>query len=329
MRDSLKNKCDLFANNYKDVSKYFKWTYSTNHRLGALMYTMEDRPIDVTSIDRCRKVIKENTGIFSQFKDTTNFITAVMLSLQTEPETVLKEALNVYDAMKKEKFHSSPYLVLAAMTIVLQTDPYHFHTVIRTARSYYDAMKEQHRFITSSDDYGFAALLALTDKSVHQAIREMEECYKFLKERFRYANAVQALSHILTFSELEVADKCTRVIELRQDLMVRNCKFGLGMELSFLGVVALLNESTVKIADEIADVNEYMKNKKGFGYWSVSKSERLMYAMALVCDDYLTDQKKNKMEMTLANNITGIILAQQMAMLSATSASTAAAASSV
>jgi hypothetical protein len=53
-----------------------------------------------------------------------------------------------------------------------------------------------------------------------------------------------------------------------------------------------------------------------------------MFAVALVCDDYLTDMKKNTMEMTLANNVTGILLAQQMAAMAAASGAAAAAASS-
>ena len=274
------------------------------------------------------RIIKDKTGVFSQFKDTTNFMSSVMLSLQADPEPMFKSALNVYDAMKHEGFHSSPYLVLAAISIALQADPYNYRRVITSAKSYYDAMKEEHKFITSSDDYGFAALLAMSEKPVHQAVKEMEDCYRILKGDFYGANAVQALSHVLTFSEEPAFAKCRRVAELNRALKDNKCKIGSGIELSFLGVIALLQEDTHKLVDEIAMVRDYLKSKKGFTSWAITNTERIMFAVALVCDDYLTGAKKNTLGYTLANNITGILIAQQMAVMAAASGAAAAAASS-
>jgi hypothetical protein len=219
---------------------------------------MENRVADAEAIDRCHKIIKDNTGVFSQFKDTTNFMSSVMLALQPEPEVMFKSILNVYDAMKKEGFHSSPYLVLAAISIALQSDPYDYQKVIISAKTYYDAMKEEHKFITSSDDYGFAALLAMTDKPVSQVVKEMENCYHILKGDFFGANAVQALSHVLTFSEEDAYSKCKRVAQLNKALKDRKCKIGAGIELSFLGVVALLGQDTELLAEEIKAVSDYL-----------------------------------------------------------------------
>ncbi len=317
MRDTLRYKCDLFADNYIELTKKFKWDYAINSMLGALLYSMENRAVDVEAIEHCRKVIKDNTGIFSRFKDTTYLMTSVMLSLQTEPETILKSAVGIFDDMKKEGFHSSPYLVLAAISIALQADPYNYHRIIISAKKFYLAMKEEHKFITSSDDYGFAALLALTDKSVSQAIREIESIYYLLKEDFSNSNAVQSLSHVLAFSEEDPTVKCRRVAELHQALKNRKCKLGTGIELSFLGVITLLQVDNKRLVDEITEVSEYLKGKKGFGSWTVSARERTMFSVALVCDDYLEDTKKSTMEIALVNNVAGILLAQQMAMMGA------------
>ena len=328
MKISLQDKCDLFTDNYYELMKKFKWNYTMNSRLGALLYTMDNRRVDIEGINRCRKVIKENTGVFSQFKDTTNFMTSVMLSLQPEPEAVLKGALNVYDTLKKEGFHASPYLVLAAVSVVLQADPYNYNKIIVSTKEYYDAMKVEHKLLTSADDYGFAALLAMTDKPVFQTIKEMEQCYINLKDSFSNHNSVQTLCQILTFSEDDPFVKCQRVVELHGALKKNKCKVGSGIELSFLGVIALLKEDSNKLADEILEVNEYLKDKKGFGNWSLTNAQRVMFALSIVCDDYLTDARKSTMEMALVNNITGILLAQQMATMAAASGAAAASASS-
>lgn len=328
MRDLIKNKCELFANNYKELSKNFKWGYPINNRLGALLYTMEDRTVDSEAINRCRKIIKDNTGVFSQFKDITNFIVSVMLSLHSEPEALFRGVLQVYNEMKKEGFHSSHYLVIAAASIAQQVDPNQYHQVVAAAKQHYDTMKEEHRWITSADDYGFAAMLALAEQPISQSAREIENCYRILKADYSYSNVVQALSQVLVFSEEDSASKCRRVYELYQALKRRKCKLGPGMEMSFLGVLALLKEDSDKLAEEIAEATDYLSSKKGFGYWSITSRERVLFTAALICNDYLGNVKKGLLKITMNNNIIEIIVAQQMAAIAATTAASAAAASS-
>ncbi|HWT73359.1 MAG TPA: DUF4003 family protein [Mobilitalea sp.] len=327
MRETVRNKCDLFADNYKELSKKFKWGYTINNKLGSLLYSMDNRAVDTDAISRCRKIIKDNTGVFSQFKDITNFTVSVMLSLHSEPEAVFKGALTVYNFMKLEGFHASHYLVIAATSIAQKAEPYYYQQIVREAKNHYTVMKEEHPWITSCDDYGFAALLALAQKPVSQSSREMKNCYRLLKESFSFSNAVQALAEVLVFSEEETAAKCKRVYELSQALKRRKCKLGPGMELSFLGVLALLKANSEQLADEIAEATQYLKNKKGFGYWSVTSRERVLFASALVCNDYLGSMNKEIMEMTINNNIIEIIVAQQVATIAAASASATAASS--
>lgn len=240
-----------------------------------------------------------------------------MLSFHTEPEAVFQNVLKVYADMKKEGFHSSPYLVLAAYAIVLEAAPLDYQRRITSARSYYNAMKEEHRFITASDDYCFSAFLAMTDHPAKENLLEMEKCFEKLKESFTHSNAIQSLSHVLTLSKDNTDMKCKRAEELYLALRKRKCRFGLGIELSFIGVSVLLDEDTEKLADEIAEVNDYLFSKKGFGNWSLIDKERMMYSIAIVCGSYFDVAKKNTMEMILANNITGIIRAQQVTVVTA------------
>ncbi len=317
MKETLRNNCDLFAENYYEMKKNFKWSNSISMRLGALLYVLENQTLDVREINRSRKIINDNTGALSQFKDITNFMVSVFLSFQKEPEASFKRILNTYDAMKKEGFHSSPYLILAAMSVVFQAEQEQYQQIITSARGYYNAMKAEHRFITTSDDYCYSALLAINGKPVSEDILEMENCYQRLKENFTHSNAIQSLSHILTLNSEPTDIKCKRVEDLYHALRRRKCKFGLGIELSFLGVVLLLDEESEKLADEIAEINEYLGSKKGFGTWSLIDKERIMYSIAIACSQYLDDAKKNTLELILANNITGIIRSKQVTTVTA------------
>lgn len=327
MREALQYKCDLFAKNYIDLNKTFKWNDSINNRLGALLYTMDNRAVDSEAISRCRKIIKDNTGIFSQFKDLTNFLVSVMLSLHSEPEASFKGILQVYGDLKAEGFHASHYLVLAATTVALHADSLKYKQIVMDAKKHYQAMKEDHRFITSYDDYGIAALLAMSELPVPQTEREMENCFRILKEDFFGSNAVQSLAQVLAFSEENYADKCRRVRELNNELRKRKCKFGSDIELSLLAVLSLLGEESMKLSEEIAELTEYLKEKKGFGGWSVSSKERLLFASALVCNEYL-QSGNDLVTITLSSSVISILLAQQMAVITASAVAASAAATS-
>ncbi len=317
MREALKNNCDLFVENYYELRKSFKWNNAINARTGALLCALEGRKADPLAINRCRKIISDNTSTISQFKDITNFMISIILTFQPEPEKVFGSALQVYRDMKKEGFHSSPYLVLAAFALVLEAEPQDHQKLITSARSYYNAMKEEHRFITGSNDYCYSALLAMNDKPAAENLVEMEHCFAKLSESFTHSNAIQSLSHIMTLSNEAVEVKCARAVELYQALRERKCRFGLGTELSFIGVSILLNEDIGRLADEVTEVDRYLSEKRGFGTWSVLHKERIMYAIAVVYGSHLNSVEKKTMEMILMNNITGIIRSQQVTTVTA------------
>jgi hypothetical protein len=157
----------------------------------------------------------------------------------------------------------------------------------------------------------------MMNKPVEQAEKEMEDCYQQLKTIFHHSNALQSLSHVLTLSNEDISARCKQVESFYQALRARKCKFGLGIELSFLGIILLLTEDIEKVADEIAEVDAYLNGKKGFGVWSLIDKERIMYSIALVCDKYLEADDRNTMKMILLNDITNILRAQQVTSITA------------
>lgn len=328
MRETLQEKCSLYVDNYLKLKDSFKWGYPLNNRLGALLYTMENLPADVAGIKSCREIIKANTSVFSQFQSLTSFMLAVTLSLKSDPENIIRDSLTIYESLKREGFHSSPYLVLAAASIAIYAEPGEYQACIIRAKAFFDAMKAEHRFLTTADDYSFAALLALSSKEVSPTIREMESCYHLLKEDFRNSNAVQSLAQVLSFQEENAQIKCKRVQELYLELKRRGLKFGLYIELPFLGVLSMLPTEINAIVDEVAEVDQYLKEIKGFGAWSITAKERLMFAAALVCDGFLTEAAKEGSEESLANHPSAVLLAQQAMTTAITTAIAAAAAAS-
>ena len=91
MRETMRDKCNLYADNYLKLKNSFKWEYTVNNRLGALLYTMENLSVDVVRIKNCREIIKENTSIFSYFQSFTSFMVSTMISLKSDSDVKIKD----------------------------------------------------------------------------------------------------------------------------------------------------------------------------------------------------------------------------------------------
>lgn len=325
----LVQRCDLFEKNYSLIRHNFKWEYATMCCLGALLYTNAGKEVDVLEIKKTKEIIKNNTGFFSAFKETTFFALATLLSLEENPEELFHKTIHIYNKMKTEGFYSSPYLTLASFQIAKQTEEFQVDAIIQRAKEFYAAIKKEHPFLTSTDDYGFAAMLATTDLSISETIREMETCYENLKPKFGVGNALQSLTHVLTIGEEHAIDKSERAKDIYDKLYEKGCKLSKYKELATLGILVLIKTDVETLTDDIKEVYNLLIEKKGLGKWSISKHERTMYASALIANAFINDQKKDAISNTLSNSLTSIVIAQQTAMIiAATSASAAAAASS-
>ncbi len=83
-------------------------------------------------------------------------------------------------------------------------------TEVQRVRDVHDEMKQHHRFLTGSDDYPAAALLACTDASPGEIGRRVEVFYEGLRDLgFKRGNALQTVSHILFFAPA-ADDLCMR-----------------------------------------------------------------------------------------------------------------------
>lgn len=72
--------------------------------------------------------------------------------------------LKIYDILRNE-FHSSPYLPLSAFVIsyISETDDY--ENVVKKSKDIYKKMKNEHPFLTSSEDSGYAAVNDIVEVS--------------------------------------------------------------------------------------------------------------------------------------------------------------------
>lgn len=322
MRDTLSALCGSFIENRDIIKSAFGLESAYLYPVCAAVFTDKRQRADAARLKYCWTVLKEQTGVFSNFRGIVKLVTLSMMAVDSDPEGKLRRALQVYEILK-ERFFSSQYLPVASMIFadLVQTDRY--EEISARTRRIYDLMKREHPFLTSGEDSVFAALLALSDRTEEQIVRETEACYMLLKPEFFSGNAVQSLSHVLALGGGSAEMKCRRTVELFHGLKDSGCRYGTSHELATLGVLAMLLADQQRVITDIVEVDGFLSTQKGYGFFGVGSRQRLMHAGMLVASDYI-GQDSTAMQSAAVGATISLIAAEQAAMCAAVAAAAAA-----
>ena len=321
MNERTLARCKNLIKNKETMKSAFAWEDGLTHLACAGIFINKEQTANEEMLLQCKDILKRNTGIFSNFKSTAKPMIVAMLAANENPQLLMERGLKVYDLLKEE-FMSSVYLPIAAMIIAQYADEARYAELAQRTRRIYKQMRADHPFLTSGEDSTFCALMALLDKPDEVLVGDAEECYKILKNNFFSSNAVQSLSHVLAMCDGEPENKCQKTMELFQKLKEAGHKYGTSYELPTLGVLAMADGNQDEIAAEMAEIDQWLSEQKGFGFFSsISAKQRLMYAGMIAQQDYINDKM---MQSAAVNGVISLIVAQQAAMCAAITASAAA-----
>ncbi len=320
MNERTLARCKNLIKNKETMKSAFAWEDGLTHLACAGIFINKEQTANEEMLLQCKDILKRNTGIFSNFKSTAKPMIVAMLAANENPQLLMERGLKVYDLLKEE-FMSSVYLPIAAMIIAQYADEARYAELAQRTRRIYKQMRADHPFLTSGEDSTFCALMALLDKPDEVLLGDAEECYKILKNNFFSSNAVQSLSHVLAMCDGEPENKCQKTMELFQKLKEAGHKYGTSYELPTLGVLAMADGNQDEIAAEMAEIDQWLSEQKGFGFFSsISAKQRLMYAGMIAQQDYINDKM---MQSAAINGVISLIVAQQAAMCAAITASAA------
>lgn len=325
MKNELQALCDLFIANRDAVKAAFKWDSHYFYPVCANIFTARGVAVEEERLLRCKEIIKEQTGIFSNFRGNVRPALASMLALAEDPDRKMAQATDYYQMLKTE-FWGSEYLALAAVLLTDLTDEAGLTEIIHRGKALYNRMKKEHPFLTSSEDSVFAALLAFSPRTDDQLIQDMEACYALLREKFSIGNSLQAVSHVLALSDRTPEGKCGRLMDLFDSLAQAGRKYGRYYELSTLASLAVQDADLAALTADILDADQFLSQQKGYGgFFGIEKKTRLMHAAMLVSDLNLPQNTTNAAAMT---GTLAMVIAQEMMMLAVITSSTAATAAS-
>ena len=320
MKDVLKNKLDTFAENRSIISKGFVLQRDELSTAAALVFTNAGRRPDIERIRECRKMLQDRTGLLSGFQGMVELILISKMSLQANPENYIDDVLAVYKQLRSNKLVEYYEEIMASMTLVESGRFAEKDSVIAKYKDIISRMKKEHPFITDHSDFSFVMLLALNEKDVDTIIAEMEECFRYMRENFHAGkDSVQGISEVFTLYDTDVKLKCDKAIEIYNLLKERGAKYGKNHEFASLAILANIDADKNALVEEIVEASDYLKQKKGFGNWSIGSSERLMFAAVATAGTY--DTNINNLGNTAANTI-AVIVAEEIEMMMITTAMT-------
>lgn len=322
MRDILRAGCELLADNRDMIHKNFVWNMDMMSITGAVIYTGEGKTADIQRIKECKTILKKHQGVFSEFRQNMEIPVLCKMALSDDPEGYLLKLINTYNVLHQGKIFGSEYMALTAISICDSKCEARVDEIVQKTRDLLKAMAKVHPFLTSEEDMAFAALLAMTNHSIDEIINETEYCFTYMKAKFAFHdNAVQSLSHVLTLCPGTPEEKCRRASAIYDALLTRHITYGKDYELASLGALVNIDMAPEELASEIADASEYLKNRKGFGDWSIGTRTRTMFAALLAAQAY--SPTSIAMDASVIGSALAIVIAEEVCMMAATMAVTA------
>ena len=281
MSKDFQNYCEQYVANKNLLTKNFAWSRDMINMSAALVLSDKNVSIDEEAAKTCEKIIKENKGALSEFRDHVKVPLICKMLASGNPEEYFRKVDAVYQILNAKKLFGNEYKIMAAMTICDHVDESDYDKYIDRTNEIYSRMKEEHPVLTSHEDVPFAAVLATSDLDVDKIISDMEACYNVLKKEFSSKDAVQSICEILALSDKSSADKCSKVLDLKDALKKAGRKFGTGYELATLGTLAISDISVNEAVELIAQADDYLKTQKGFGNFNLGRKNRRMFATEL------------------------------------------------
>lgn len=313
MKDSIKKRCDLFAENRHAMGKGFVLEYGLIKVAASSAFTQIGREVDIDFVKECQKILKKQESYFSYFRGYNEIIVSSKMAVSGQPEKYLEDAVAAYEKLKEGKLLGSIYRAVAAMVICDTNRTNDSDAIVERTSQIMKGMSDKHPFLTTDEDTCFAVLLAMTEKSVDDILAELENSYQILKKKFHFVdNNVYSLAQVLTTLGGTSEEKCEKAMNLYDAFKAAGATYGKGYELSMLGCLAGLEVDQEQLVQDIVEAEIYLRSQKGLGSLDMSKETRLMYASMITAAVY--NEEKNAASSAIENTI-ALAVAQETTFL--------------
>lgn len=282
MTDSLRRRCDLAIANKAALRREFKQLDLFALTLGADLCAADNLVVDDKKINLCRRIVKQNTNVFSVYRSFCSHFFTVLLSFEIEPQEMMQRTLEAYRALRRY-FPRSYQLSFAAYYLAKFSSRPVSELSSRT-NAIYKLMRSTVPRDTDSRDIIWAAMWALDGrysadiaKVVTNAALQLDGVLPKVRKR--------RLLHNIAVCDKDFEHIGRRVVSLSALLADQKYKYGKRFEQNLLAILAMIDVPEETLATDIIETFEYFKKNANFSRF-MSRRELLVHAVIAVTNEY-------------------------------------------
>lgn len=316
MNAMINEKCTLLEKNRAAVKEKFAFEENLMGVVAGFIYTSEQKEADADKMLECRKILRKQTGIFSELRSTVELVILSKMALADDPGQYLEDIKEVNKRICGAKLSTGTNSILASVIICDVGMKDGCDEVIAKANALMKRMEKDHPFLTGAEDVSSVMLMALSYKEADKLLADLEEGYTYIKKTYKpgiSADAVQGVCEILAMTYGDTKAKCDKVMRIYKALKDRKANFSTDEKFAVLAALAETDVAPETLAEDIAYASDTLKTMNGFDKTRMDDKERFMYATLVVADAYGKDS--NIAGSTVINNTISIITAKRTAMI--------------
>jgi len=322
-RETVEQKIDNFLSDFETLTNAISWSIDKRIRFNiAAQFMTTEREFHAMQFLEVSDYIKKQLKWFSSIPQEIRYaIAALLINRFSDPIQAFDELKNIYEELTESGFKKGPNTYIAAYILLSnQQEDTNKKDIISRTLEIFKAMKKQHFFLTSHDDYPLAMLLSQTNRNVEDQMEDIEFYYHLLGNLvYKRGNDLQYLSHILAYGQKDNRDALAEdCVHLFNEFRKQSIKIK-GMHYPSLGVLALLEDKKTAIPDILMTYSHFKEKKQLRWYKDMS--------FLLAIQMFVQDKIKNNdiLSIGMAANIQAILQAQEAASIAAITAASAAA----
>ncbi|MCR5774546.1 MAG: DUF4003 domain-containing protein [Lachnospiraceae bacterium] len=289
MDNTLQQLCDLQLSNEEYVKDFRLMDSEEFVKIGALLCTSAGFKPNIEIIKSCKEIIKQKTKKLSDFQGSLGSVLSMKMSISQSPESYIDGVISIYDKIIKGKIFSGSSYIVTAMNIYDRYLSGNIDTDAVTAKTL-TAFEELTKGNPFSDEWYLPnlALIINEDKDLDSLIKEIKDsCNVIKKDRHLPGDIAMTTGILLASSPKPTEDKANDYCDLYEALKKQKCLTFSSRGRSIYAMFVDLDEDRDTLINNIVEVSEFFKGKKGYGVFSGTDDLRKSVAASLVLQNYM------------------------------------------
>lgn len=316
MDEKLQLLCDRLVSDKKALKKKMHGEMDSNatSTMSAFLYAGAGKDLDIDRYVECKKILKKNVNIFSEFRGIAFTLVVTKMALSDNPTEYLEGAMTVYKKLReRHKLTASANMVMASLTLYEYGGVERADENIDKLEELYKKLQKDHPLLVCDEDRGFLAMIVASGANIDKVIEEITACFEAGKKIYVFKNAVHSMAQVLSLNSMDTEKKVEKVKELIKGFKAARKPISKEYGLGAVGALTLLNMPTDEIVAKVSEVDDYLKHQKGFKWFSVDTKIRRLYAQLLVMMAYLPED--SSMMTSMISSTIAMVILEEIIML--------------